>query len=171
MSLVSAAAAQVYREVDEEGNVTFTDRPQGESEAVEIGPTNTAPPPPANVFPDAPEEPANAAGGSYEVAITNPAHETIIPRGPGNFSVSASVSPGLQTGHKLQLLMDGSPRQEPQTGSTWNLTNVFRGEHNLTVAVIDSKGKQLSESEAVTVFVFRPSTNDRSRRPRPTPRN
>ena len=46
------------------------------------------------------------------------------------------------------------------------------GEHNIQVAVIDEEGNQLGISEGIRVFVFRPSTNDRSRNrpPRPTPR-
>ena len=55
--------------------------------------------------------------------------------------------------------MDGSPREEPQTGTSWALTNVFRGSHTIEVAVVDEKGKQLAVSEAITVFVFRPSSN------------
>ena len=88
-----------------------------------------------------------------------PDDETIIPRGPGNFSVSANISPSLQGKEKLQLLMDGEPRGEPQRGSAWPLTNVFRGTHVLEVTVIDPKGKELAKSEPVTVFVFRPSKN------------
>ncbi len=169
------ASAQVFRTVDEHGNVTFTDQPpvdKENAEEVQIQQTNRAPPPPANAYPEPPPEPEAEAGASYQVAITSPANETIIPRGPGNVSVSAKVEPALQGGHMLQLLMDGEPREEPQTSTSWALTNVFRGEHNLSVAVVDDKGKQIAKSESVKIFVFRPSTNDSNRgsRPRPSPR-
>jgi hypothetical protein len=169
--LGAGASAQVYRVVDENGNVTFTDRPPENAERVEVGPTNTAPPPATDLYPTPAPKPADKADAEsgYKVAITAPANETIIPRGPGNFSVTASVTPALGRGHKLQLLLDGQPRQDPQAGGSWALTNVFRGEHNLTVAVIDGDGKQLATSEPVTVFVFRPSSNFRNNN-RPTPR-
>jgi hypothetical protein len=174
--LVFSASAQIYKHVDEDGNVTFSDTPSEDAQRIEVNPTNTTQPPPANAFPALPPEPEPVAGESYEVAITSPANETIIPRGPGNFSVTASVSPSLGPDHKLQLMMDGSPREEPQTSTAWDLTNVFRGEHNLQVAIIDAEGEQLGISEPVTVFVFRPSTNDANRGkttrpPRPTPLN
>ena len=175
--LALSATAQVYKSVDEDGNVTFSDRPSQDAQPVDIGPTNTTPPPPVNAFPaPQPPEPDAEKKDLYQVAITSPENETIIPRGPGNFSVTASVSPSLKASHKLQLMMDGEPREEPQVAATWNLTNVFRGEHNIQVAVIDGEGDELAISEPVTVFVFRPSTNDRNRGkttrpPRPTPMN
>lgn len=174
--LGTSAAAQIYRVVDENGNVTFTDQPpagEENAEKIEIQTTNTSPPPATNLYQpskDKSEDEEDEQSGGYQVAITAPANETIIPRGPGNFSVSASVSPSLGSGHMLQLLMDGAPREEPQTGTSWALTNVFRGEHNISVAVVDKDGKQLATSDSITVFVFRPSSNFNNRPNRPQPR-
>jgi hypothetical protein len=155
------AASQVYRQVDKDGNVTFTDNPAADAEPVEIRELNTiAPPPELAPRPEStvPKQPATVG---YEVSITAPTNDTVIPRGPGNFSVAASLSPALKSGHQLQLLLDGNPRQEPQTGTTWALTNVFRGTHALEVAVIDEAGNQLAKSQPITVYVFRPSSNFR----------
>lgn len=170
-TLGMAAYAQVYRVVDENGNVTYTDRaPSTDAEPVEVRTPNTAPPPASDVYPEPPPPPEPEPAPGYQVTINAPADETIIPRGPGNVSVSATVTPGLQPGHMLQLLMNGEPREEPQKSGSWALTNVFRGEQNISVAVVDKDGKRLTESSPVTIYVFRPSTNDRSRRPKPTPR-
>ena len=111
---------------------------------------------------------------SYKVAIAAPANETTIPMGPGNFAVSASVEPALEPGALLQLYIDGSPSGNPQSSGEWALTNIFRGAHDLTVAVVDDKGNQLAESGPVRVYVLRPSTNFKNKTkpppPRPTPR-
>jgi len=156
---------QVYRHVDEAGNVAFTDRPAAGATPVEIGATNTMPPPPARVYPPrvARPEPAGGDTADYKVRISSPANETVIPPGPGNFSVTASVTPALGSGHGLQLSIDGAAREEPQTAGSWALVNVFRGERSLAVAVVDEKGRTLAESEPVTVYVFRPSGNNRNR--------
>lgn len=174
--LPTLATAQVYKHVDEKGNVTFSDQPAPNAERIEINQTNTTAPPPADAFPPPPPPKPQETPAAYELAITSPANETIIPRGPGNFSVTASVSPALKGGHLLQLIMDGEPREQPQRATTWNLTNVFRGEHTIQVAVFDGDGKQLNISDGVKVFVFRPSINDANRGPgnrppKPTPRN
>jgi hypothetical protein len=173
-----AAGAQIYKHVDEDGKITFTDQPpdDGTATPVEIKPTNTTPPPSPSAYPQTTPEPDDdgADDSAYTVTITSPEDQTIIPRGPGNLSVSASIKPALAPSQKLQLLLDGSPRGEAQRNSSWALTNVFRGEHQLEVAVLDANGEQVAKSDGITIFVFRPSSNDRSNRvntrpPRPTP--
>jgi len=149
--------AQVYKHVDENGNVTFTDQPPPNSVPIEIRePNSLTAPAKIEYAPKAKPEPATAG---YEVKITAPANETVIPRGPGNFSVSASVAPSLQSGATLQLLIDGVAQGEPQRSSSWALTNVYRGTRLLSVAVLDDRGKELAKSPEVTVYVFRPSSN------------
>ncbi len=171
---LSGLANTVYRTTDENGNTVFTDSPPANGTAasrVDIRPTNTARPP-ENLSRPAPENSAveESAIVSYTIDITEPANETSFPMGPGNFSVKATVSPELKKGESLQLFLDGTPRDEPQRNSTWMLTNVFRGQHDLTVGVIDGAGKTVTLSEPVRVFVHRPSSNFRAKpiaKPRP----
>ncbi len=160
VALPALAQTSIYRTVDEDGNVVFTDAPPADTrkkiERIENPHINSMPPPGDIAPPPAPaDEPQDAQPG-FEVVITAPANEITIPNGPGNFSVSASVSPTLQGEHSLQLFMDGSPWGDPQRGARWSLTNVFRGQHDLTVGVIDESGETLAMSEPVRVYVFRP---------------
>jgi hypothetical protein len=168
---LTGLAQSIYRTVDEQGNVVFTDAPPASTqptERVEVNRTNTVQPPAEATRP----APANASGAGeaeiaplgYTVAITAPANETIIAMGPGNFTVSVSVTPPLNKYEGLQLFMDGEPRGGPQIDPTWDLTNVFRGQHDITVGVVDKSGKTLAMSPPVRVFVYRPSTNYKNRR-------
>lgn len=156
--------AQIYRTVDEDGNVTYSDTPAGSgtSEQVEIRPTNTAPPPP-QIAPRRQPAAEKPAAIEYRPVITAPDNETTIPMGPGNFSVSAAVEPALEPGATLQLYIDGQPEGVPQERKSWSLTNVFRGAHDLEVAVLDKSGSELARSPAVRVYVLRPSVNFRNR--------
>lgn len=171
---LGSLAQAVYRTTDAQGNAVFTDTPPANATAadrIEIRPTNTAPPPEVLTPPPAPVDTTEAEVVSYTVTITSPANETSFPMGPGNFSVSAEVSPALRQDESLQLFIDGTPREEPQLTTTWDLTNVFRGQHDLTVGVIDGSGETISLSEPVRVFVHRPSTNfaNRNRAVKPRP--
>jgi len=159
------AGAQVYKHVDKDGNITFTDNPPPNSQAVDIQAPNTVAPPTPKTYPPSkrPSARPDSADNKYTLSITSPADETIIARGPGNFSVSATISPNLNAGHMLQLYMDGSPLQAPQTGSSWSLTNVFRGEHSIEVAVVDKDGKSKARSAPIKVYVFRPSSNNKKK--------
>lgn len=160
------AAQGIYRTTDENGNVIFSDAPPagGATERVGLNPTNTAPPPPSmpasGGSEKATEEPA---GTPYKVVISKPANETSIPMGPGNFSVSVSLAPALKKYDSLQLFMDGQPQGPPQASKIWDLTNVFRGAHDITVGVINSAGETVAMSEPIRVYVHRPSVNFRNR--------
>ena len=145
--------AQIYKTVDEDGNVTYTDQPPQGAQEVELRDTNRLGPPPTINYPKPAPEPEKT---SYEVRIDTPEDEAIIPLGPGNFSVSASVSPRPEGGTQLQLMDNGDPYGSPQSSSSWALTNMHRGTHELEVALLDSKGKELARSNRVTVHVFRP---------------
>ena len=160
VSTQGLAQTDIYRTTDENGNIVFTDAPgvgTRKAERIENPHINSMPAPPS--VPGASEETPDSEDDkntSYEVSITSPENETTIPNGPGNFTVAARVSPALESGLSLQLYMDGVPWGEPQVSSSWNLTNVFRGEHQLTVAVVDEEGDAGATSEPVTVYVFRP---------------
>jgi hypothetical protein len=166
LALPLATTAQIYRSVDENGNVVFSDTAPEGAEQVELAPTNTTPPPePRPDLAPKDQEPEEEDTGKvdYGVAITVPETETTIPMGPGNFSVSGVVRPSLGAAHRLQLYIDGIPWGEAQTVASWALTNIFRGAHDITMAVVDDKGDHLAVSDVVRVYVLRPSINFRNR--------
>lgn len=151
-------AQQVYKVTDADGNVTFTDTPplssDGTVEEHSIHAPNTAKPTETTRAPAAPveaEEPIR-----YDTQIVTPADNATIPMGPGNFSVQVSLSPRLEAGESLLLLMDGEPVGTPQRTPNWQLSNVYRGEHRLQVLRVDNEGAELGASDISTVFVMRP---------------
>ncbi len=155
----SALAQQIYRSVDEHGNVVFSDQPPApgqEGEQVELGDLNTAPPPEPRPRPaPAQQEPEPAVAPT--VTITSPDDETTIAMGPGNFSVSGSAEPPLGPGERLQLFMDGEAVGPPQAGASWGLEGVLRGPHDLVIRRVNNSGKTIAESDPVRVYVLRPS--------------
>ena len=160
-AFAAQATAQIYKTTDAEGNVVFTDQPPAgtsSSEQVDLQHTNTTPAVTPRA-PSTPEPPKEDQTPPAEVSITSPANETTIPMGGGMFDVSATVSPGLEQGQTLQLLMDGTPKGGPQTSSLWKLENVFRGAHDLSVQLFDSDGKVIASSDSVRVYVMRPGLN------------
>ena len=167
MASVNSAADSIYRTTDADGNVVFTDAPDANSrpaEKIEIQRTNTAAPPQITPLPDinTPNNNSDAAP-PYTVTITSPADETSFPMGPGNFSVSVKVSPPLKKYDGLQLFVDGEAWGSPQRDTLWDLINVFRGQHDLTVAVVNNAGETRAVSAPVRVYVHRPSTNFKNR--------
>ena len=156
------AAETIYKVVDEEGNVTFTDTPPNDADAMvkphSILGTNTTP-----AVATAPENAVKTdqadAEASYVTRIVSPANESTIPMGPGDFVVEAEVSPGLDNEEQLILLLDGEAVGAPQSFPRWQLTNVFRGAHRLQVVRVSKTGAAQSQSTEHTVYVMRPAVN------------
>lgn len=159
----SGMADSIYRTTDAEGNVVFTDAPDASArpaEPVKVQrPNIVEPPPQIQPLPDVNVSSAEQEAPPYTVTIVAPADETSIPMGPGNFSVSVSVRPALQKYEGLQLFVDGVPWGSPQRDNMWDLINVFRGQHDLTVAVVNNAGETRAMSAPVRVYVHRPSSN------------
>lgn len=163
LSLCSPAIAQnqIYKYKDKDGNTVFSDtKPTTPTpntvEEVELKTINSSAP--VTATKPAPE--AKAAEDTkivYSDTITSPADGSTIPMGPGNFSVSARLSPPLSGGERVLLVLDGAPVGEPQRSGSWSLNNVFRGEHKLLIQRIGRGGKVIATSQPSTVYVLRPS--------------
>lgn len=172
LAIDSQAASRIYKSVDAEGNVVFTDIPpkEGESgEAVSVETPNTfQPAEPENreqwiVEPT--EEDSEPESFNYSsLNITTPANDEAIRENAGNVNVVIDVTPELRTGHQLRVLMDGKPEQAG-TKSVYMLPNVDRGTHTLTAEVIDDTGKVLITSNPVTFTLQRVAA---ARQPRPS---
>ena len=155
------AQTAVYKYVDEKGQVVYTDQPPtdtaGKVETLEIEPSNLSVPPAIT----AREKPASgsnkAATADYQTTITQPADGETIPVGPGNFSVTARLSPPLGANERVQLLVDGLPIGQPQRQPQWELSNVFRGEHTLVVERHKGADQVVHRSSPSVVYVLRPS--------------
>lgn len=159
----SFGVAQIYKYQDEQGNVVFSDRKPTASdrttdvEEVTLKATNTTPATPPRVPSNMSPTPTEEAAVAYSTVITQPASDSTIAMGPGNFSVTARVAPPLQAGETLRLTLDGKAVGTPQASGSWALTNVFRGEHTLVVERLNQDLASLHQSAPVVVYVLRPS--------------
>lgn len=165
VSLLSApyadAGTTIYRTVDENGNVVFTDVPPKSNEqgaAVKLGDSNSFTPPPGeNRQPtgrsveewldgdsgDSDQEPA--AGGYASLKVASPANDAAVRDNAGNVTVTASVEPELASDHVMQLYLDGTLRQSGPTTS-FQLTNLDRGSHDVELRIVDQGGNVLASS-------------------------
>ncbi|WP_257275004.1 MULTISPECIES: DUF4124 domain-containing protein [unclassified Endozoicomonas] len=152
--------SEIYRTVDKNGNVTFTDSPGAnkKAEPVQLTPITSIPPTQTTghstikVLDDHKED-------IYPVfTITRPANDSTV-RDNGNFTVEVSLEPRLASGHSLSLSIDGVQQGKPQRKTQFKLKNVDRGTHQLSVAILDRNGKTLKTANStvhVQRTVFRP---------------
>ena len=171
-SLAFSALAEVYRIVDEEGKVTFTDKPpHGAStkEKVHL--------PTANIQPALKTAPVvktveDEIDGYHEIAILTPTQDTTIPPGQETVAVQVNLKPTLKAGHLIQLLFSGQPYGLPTATTSFSIGSLIRGENSVQVQVIDTEGNVIGHSNTVTIHIKRGSAlhpNNKPSPPKPTP--
>lgn len=159
-----ALATEIYKHIDADGSVTFSDQPPAPGETAEKIPLrelNTTPAirPAASPATDPDDEPQPQDQRDFSVRIASPTDDTTIAMGPGDVTVTAEATPPLGSREQLQLFLDGEPHGEPQRDRTWQLKGLLRGPHDLTVERLDRRGNRLDRSDPVRIYVLRPSVN------------
>ena len=155
VAATALAQGQVYKSRDAQGNVIFSDTSSERASTVTVPPTNTIPVVAAPARPVAPPATGDAtAAAGYALAITTPVEGQTVFSAVGALDVSLSVSPALQPGHSLRLLLDGAPADLPQQGSL-TLEGLGPGPHTLQAQVVDGNGEIVQSSGTVTVQMQR----------------
>ncbi len=155
--LICPAQAEIYRYLDAEGNVTFSNQPPPgvKAEPLELAPVNTVGGERSSRSEarsgreQAPEEAA------YErFAITQPEHDTAVRNNAGNITISLDLSPELRPSDEVYLYLDGVEVAHGAITS-FALTNVDRGTHQVHAEIKDAEGKTLAKTPSVTFTLQR----------------
>lgn len=148
-------SAAVYKWVDEDGKVHYSDSPKAGAEKVVpkkhsnitlVAPST--PVTPAEALPEAPK---------YQIGFQSPEQNATVRNNNGQLELSISVEPQLASRHRVQLLLDNKVVRTLGGGGNFALDNLDRGEHQLQAQVIDNHGKVLASSPTRTVFLHRHS--------------
>lgn len=165
----TASAAEVYRSVDPDGNVQYSDQPKANAQIIQIPtapklpPENSgtagAPEPQATVPP--PDPTAAKFPGYNKVVIVNPPNDGTVWDNSGNVSIEVSVDPPLQQalGHKLVVLLNGKLLGPPMAASGFTVGNLDRDTYTLQARIVDGGGQVMRESPPSVFYMKRITTN------------
>jgi len=144
-------AQPIYRVVDEDGNVTYTDqRPSDDAEPMELPELNVldsraAPP---NMPTDAEESEVEP----LRLSISSPQNEENI-FGTGNsLSVALESSVEIPRTAQVVLYLDDEA-QDPIQALTYTFEFIPRGEHTLRAELQTPSGRVLAETETITFYM------------------
>lgn len=156
LAVGSAQAQKIYKWTLPDGRVVYSDKPppadQAEEVTLEPLQTFSAPPPPPLEDTSAKKEPEST--GYEEFKVTSPDNDATIRDNGGNVRISLSLSPGLQSGHSIEVIMDGKAIGSGKSTSV-TLTDVDRGTHTVQAAIQDSDGKEITRSNSVIFHLRR----------------
>lgn len=153
----AASAVEIYRWVDEDGVIHYSDSPHPGAEKVELADPPTIAAPRRSLGPaqrtlPTDGEPAPPAPFDYEsLQIVQPAPETTLWNIEGRLTVRLALQPPLRSGDRVRVYLDGEAREIP--GLSAEIEEVYRGTHNLQAEVVSEGGELLIRSEPVQFYV------------------
>lgn len=152
-------AATVYRWVNENGVVHYSDQPHQNAQKVELKAPQTYSAPRTAPAAPAAADAANAKpDASYQsCAIASPANDQMFMNA---FEVTAGVSlqPGLRPGDRVIVTLDGQRLPGvPPSGGQFSISPVDRGTHTIQASVMDPDGQTVCQSPSVTFHVHQQS--------------
>jgi len=140
--------ATLYKAVDAQGQVYYSDTPSINSQPIEPIETNNT----AQSNPITTEDPkTQAQSEDYKVSIINPENDTTITPGEENIFITVLVTPALKDSDTLQLIVDKLPYGDPQKDVSFKITRLERGEHTLQVQIVRKNDKPI-QSNSITIY-------------------
>jgi hypothetical protein len=148
--------ADIYRLQDESGRIIYSDQFHPDAEVVRVTKPASYKPPVIN---NPPDEPAQEQVQGYEVSILSPEQDEAFWANDGNVPVAVDVQPALNVdkGERLIAMLDGMQIGEPQSSTNLTVPITERGQHSVSVSLINEAGVTLATSQSVTFQVHRAS--------------
>lgn len=152
-------AEEVYKWVDEEGVVHYTDQPPSkDAKPARLPPLQTYK---GGTAPDLQKFDKGAKGGkpaagASQVQVVTPSQDETFRGAQRAVPIAVMVTPPLQEGQRLIYLVDGKPASMPTTDTSFALSGVDRGSHSVVVSLVDAAGQEVGRSLPVTFHVKPP---------------
>lgn len=178
--LCAFAQGEIYKVVDKDGNVTFTDqRPSSDAQPMDLPPLSVIktdmPPPAAAVAGTAgegaaaqeeepkPLSPRELRRQFSDFRITRPLQEESFWGTENTVVVTWQSSEPIPPNMSVLVFVDGESQKAPASGSV-SLT-LDRGEHQVYAELRDERNRRIISTDPVTFFVRQYSANFNRRRP------
>lgn len=167
--LCTPAMAEIYKVVDENGNITFTDRPPGpEYKPVELKGLSVISPQQAPKGRDrdegdqAEEEPElsiRELRRSYKnFAITSPKQDESLWETNNTATVAWATGYQMQASMSVVVYLDGQA-QPPTNAPVAVFENLDRGAHSVRAELFDGKNRRVASTPSVTFYIKQQSIN------------
>lgn len=172
--LMNISYAAIYMHVDENGNTVYSDTNESPNSKVVVlpasGGASSAVSTPGSTGISTPIMPAASGLADDEgsqndyttFTITSPNDNETI-QNPVTISVKFDIKPSLQSGDKVQLMVDNKPAGEAVAGTSGILPWIERGSHQVSAVIIDANQKVIKSSNTITIYIQRVGVNSPAR--------
>lgn len=159
LAVATPAAAQVYRYVDPEGVVHYTDKPpKPDARPVDLPPLQVIGPVARPTASGTAQALPELSQPPVALRLVSPAPEQTVRGDDRRLNVNVALDRPLPEGYGLLYLLDGSPQNRTATRAlNFVLEGVERGEHLVSVAAVDARGREVARTAPVLVHVKPPA--------------
>jgi len=166
LCLAQLSHAEIYREIDKEGNVSFTDRNSTKADQLNL--------PPANIIKSTPQTSNDTDNRSslkqvndrtqYELNIISPVQNENIRSDIGNITLDWATQPPLDINenYTYSIFVDQQPLVQNLRSASYMLENINRGSHKIQITLEDEDGITVSKSTELTIHLHRFSIKHRA---------
>ena len=146
--------AGLYKGLDEEGNVVYSDKPFDDAQEFTPPPLSVVDAPRVKAKEEVAKEKKPAEFKYTDFDIVSPKNNETIWNQP-NLTVSLQLKPALNTteGHNIWLLMGGKPVVKNSQSPSLQIGRPVRGAHQLQAQVRDKNGKIIVRTRAIVVHI------------------
>ena len=157
LTALSVQAAVIYRWVDSDGVVHYSDQESpGAERIVTSAPNTSAAGARAATAPQVQRKPTSGSLNYAEFTITSPASEQTF-FGDDPIGVHLSLSPGLKTGHSIAWHVNGRQLDDQADAVSFVMPRLDRGTYSVMATITDQQTGDSQSSNSVTFFVRQPS--------------
>lgn len=149
-----ANSTKIYVWRNADGVLVYSDSPKPGAEEVKVNKANNFT---SSIDTSILDVAPNVVQEQFKVHISQPTNHATIRDNTGSVYVQGNVTPTFKQNLKIQLLLDNTPHQLPQTNAMFLLKNIERGEHQLQMQLINEKGKVIALSTPVTFYMHKSS--------------
>ena len=156
-----ALATTVYKWVDENGVVHYSDQPHPNAQKLQVEGVQTyssrGASVPAPARSSEPEAKAESARQYQGCAIAQPLNQQSLPNAQSVF-IRVATDPMPRPGDRIYITLDGQALNGGEaTGMSFNVTPIERGAHTVAAQVRDGSGTILCQTPSITFYVQQPN--------------
>lgn len=158
------AFGAVYKHVDENGTIRYTDQPPSkDAKPIILPPVQTigsdAVAPSAEEGEEETKPGAAPARSGYSrIELTSPTADQVFNNANPQVLASVTIEPELQPGDRVIFLVDGLPFAAPAGQTSTELSGLERGSHSVQAVVVNASNAIQAETDAASFHLHQPSS-------------
>ncbi len=154
---LNVQAGTVYKKVNKDGSVEYSDKPFKDAKAVIIPNQQQSQLPSLAPVIIPTYKHSNKTNASNKITITMPKHGATIRNNNGNFTIMVQKVTKTKQQPYTQISINGIAYKKPSQGNVFKVKNIDRGEVTIQAKLLNNSGNVLATSLETVIYLHRVS--------------